>query len=232
MQIKSVKNSNYIISLTSWKKRISTTHLTILSIYKMCPGAHIVLVLSTDEFPMREKELPKTLLDTGVEILWVKENYKNFKKVLFTIEKYNNLPVISADDGCIYLTNFAEPLYEKHLKEPNKIIAYNHWFIDGVTFSSGGYGVLFPPNCFGTTGTEILKKYKDKILENGNDDLFIGCLAKIMNLEYFCFMKLYERKTGIFENIEECQTYSLTLNKQYKNEVSDIYKYLIKTYKK
>ena len=50
-----------IISLTSWKARINTVGLTIFSLIKRCPGFHIVLVLSTNEFPAKEAELPDTV---------------------------------------------------------------------------------------------------------------------------------------------------------------------------
>ena len=44
-----------IISLTSWKARIGTVAKTIFSLVKQCPGFHIVLVLSEEEFPQKEK---------------------------------------------------------------------------------------------------------------------------------------------------------------------------------
>ena len=54
-----------IISLTSWKGRIDRVYLTILSILTNCPGFKIVLVLSEEEFPRREEELPKELKDAA-----------------------------------------------------------------------------------------------------------------------------------------------------------------------
>jgi hypothetical protein len=51
-----------IISLTSWKARINTVSKTLCSLIKQCPGFHIVLVLSEEEFPQKEKELPENLM--------------------------------------------------------------------------------------------------------------------------------------------------------------------------
>lgn len=51
-----------IISLTSWKARIGTVAKTIYSLIKQCPGFHIVLVLSEEEFPQKESELPESLM--------------------------------------------------------------------------------------------------------------------------------------------------------------------------
>ena len=75
-----------IISLTSWRARINTVDKTIYSLIKQCPGFHIVLVLSEEEFPKREEELPERLMlfveNEQIELLWVYKNYKSFKKVL------------------------------------------------------------------------------------------------------------------------------------------------------
>lgn len=59
--MKQYNGEKAIISLTSWKKRINTVSQTIFSLVKQCPGFHIVLVLSEEEFPEKEKELPEEL---------------------------------------------------------------------------------------------------------------------------------------------------------------------------
>ena len=116
------------ISLTSWKARINTVAKTLYSLIKMCPGFHIVLVLSKDEFPLMEKELPDNLMlfveNDLIEILWVYKNYKTMKKVIFTMQKYNEVPIISADDDCIYNCNYAQELYDKWTENKNSIIIY------------------------------------------------------------------------------------------------------------
>ena len=119
------------ISLTSWKARINTVSKTLYSLVKMCPGFHIVLVLSKDEFPLMEKELPDNLMlfveNKLIELFWIKPNLKSFKKVLFTMDKYRDVPVISADDDCIYTCNYAQELYDKWENNSyvDKIITYN-----------------------------------------------------------------------------------------------------------
>ena len=116
-----------IISMTSWAARISTCTKTIFSLLKQCPGFHIVLVLSEEEFPKMMDELPdnlKLFVDNElIEVLWVYKNYKSFKKVLFTMDKYRTVPVISADDDCIYTCNYAQELYDKWLENPNCVIS-------------------------------------------------------------------------------------------------------------
>ena len=117
------------ISLTSWKARINTVSKTLYSLIKMCPGFHIVLVLSKDEFPLKEKNLPENLMlfvnNKLIELFWIKPNLKSFKKVLFTMDKYRDVPVISADDDCIYTCNYAQELYDKWKETKSDYVTYN-----------------------------------------------------------------------------------------------------------
>lgn len=200
-----------IISMTSWKKRINTTSQTIFSLLKNCPGFKIVLTLCTEEFPNKEKDLPKDLLEIVnndyVEILWVKDNTYTFKKMLPTMKKYPNVPIITADDGVRYYRNYAEELYQLWLKNPNKIISYNNWKRLGVTFGGGGSGILFPPNCF--------KNYTltKNIINTKHDDFYYGCLAKNAGIEWHIINE--KPKDSNFESIDT--VYSVS-NVFYKNE--------------
>lgn len=136
-----------IISLTSWKARINTVGLTLFSLYKQCPGFHIVLVLSEEEFPNKEKELPDTVMafveQNLIEILWVIPNYKSMKKVIFTMQKYPDIPVISADDDCLYTCNYAENLYTAWQKQPDTIFRYTHR--KGHEQMTQGPCTIYPP---------------------------------------------------------------------------------------
>lgn len=207
-----------IITITSWKGRINYTHITIESLLNVCKNFKIVLVLSTEEFPNKFNDLPKQLLHlcNNIDILWVDKNYKQFKKLLFTLNKYNNFPVITADDGCIYLKNFARELYLLWQKYPSSIISQAHWFNESVHFGSGGYGMLFPPNCFKHYGIKILEQNFDQLNKYGNDDAFIGCLAKELNIDIKFIKPLGEKNNNtIFKNIDECQINSLSMNNAY-----------------
>ena len=80
-----------IISLTSWKARIKTVGLTIFNLWTVCHEFHIVLVLSIEEFPGMMNDLPVDLRNLEkaniCEFLWVRKNYKSFKKLIFTMDK-------------------------------------------------------------------------------------------------------------------------------------------------
>lgn len=126
--MKQYNGEKAIISLTSWRARIGTAGKTLFSLYKQCPGFHIVLVLSEDEFPQKEAELPDTIMafvdNDLIEILWVKRNLRSMKKCVFTMEKYPDVPVITADDDCIYVCNYAQKLYDAWSKHKDTIFRY------------------------------------------------------------------------------------------------------------
>ncbi len=182
--MKEYNGEKAIISMTSWKKRINHAGKSIYSILKNCPGFHFVLVLSIDEFPNKEKELPNdinTLIDyNAIELLWVKENIFAFKKVLPTMDKYREVPVISADDGCRYTSNFAEDLYKAWLKDKSAIHSKVQFCSNDITFGGGGFGIIFPPYCFG----EYTLPVPQCIVNTNHDDAYYGALAKRLNIKY------------------------------------------------
>ena len=159
------------ISLTSWKARINTVAKTLYSLIKMCPGFHIVLVLSKDEFPLMEKELPDNLMlfveNKLIELFWIRPNLKSFKKVLFTMDKYRDVPVISADDDCIYTCNYTQELYDKWEKNKNCCVRYKN--ITNFKGTPGNWGAasLYPPYYFKEFGLKFLTK---EIVKTSLDD--------------------------------------------------------------
>lgn len=169
-----------IISLTSWKARINTVGLTIFNLLQTCPGYHIVLVLSEEEFPKKEAELPKELRlmqrTNLFEILWVHKNRKSFKKVLPTMDKYQNVPIISADDDCVYKYNYADELYGIWKNNPLFSVSYYTTNHNGKCIT-GGYATLYPPHIFGRY-TTIMENddIASKIMPNLEDDCLYACL--------------------------------------------------------
>lgn len=196
-----------IISLTSWKARINTVGKTLYSLLKMCPGFHIVLVLSEEEFPKKEEELPEELMlfvdNDLIEILWVYKNYKAFKKVLFTMDKYRDVPVISADDDCIYICNYAEMLYNAWKNNMDCVITLGNGangdrkqkYIPWPTGSKS----LYPPYCFGEYG---LKYLKEEIYKYTNDDdtYYAYLLKYFVNKKVIFPFKPSEKNVYIFHD--------------------------------
>lgn len=188
-----------IISLTSWKARINTVSKTLYSLLKMCPGFHIVLVLSEEEFPKMENEMPSDLmlLVNGelVELLWIYPNIRSFKKALPTMDKYREVPVISADDGQAYYENFAEHLYKRWLENKSNIVSKTHFKYNDIDFGAGGRGICYPPYCFGKDGLDLLTK---TIVNTNHDDAYIGTLAKKKNINFSFIDPLNRRRNNFF----------------------------------
>ena len=173
---KKYNSERAIISLTSWKMRINTVSKTLYSLIKQCPGFHIVLVLSEEEFPKMMDELLENLKlfveNELIELLWVYKNYKSFKKVLFTMDKYRDVPVISADDDCIYTCNYAQKLYDEWVKHPHCVITNNgNYQHEGIKISRGP-NTLFHYSLFSNVITN-LDKLHFTIL---NDDAFYSAV--------------------------------------------------------
>ena len=160
-----------IISLTSWKARIDTVSKTLYSLLKQCPGFHTVLVLSEEEFPKMMDELPENLnlfvKNNLIEVLWVYKNYKSFKKVLFTMDKYRDVPVISADDDCIYTCNYAQELYDSWRYNRTDIVLYrknNKKHLQGPC-------VLYSPKII-RINSKLLENMNDFRKKSNSDDTF------------------------------------------------------------
>lgn len=184
---KKYNNEKAIISLTSYIKRIKNCSKTIFNLLKQCPGFHIVLVLNTVEFPHKIKDLPNDLQliveNNLIEILWLNKDYKVFQKVLFTLDKYRNVPVISADDDNYYKFNYAEELYNKWLKHKDCFISYYSRIYKNNVYHMGGNFTLTPPYAFGESGIKLLN---DDIIALKEDDPYYTLLRYKLKLFNKC----------------------------------------------
>lgn len=184
---KKYNSERAIISLTSWTARINTVSKTLYSLLTQCPGFHIVLVLSEEEFPKMMDELPENLklfVDNElIEILWVYKNYKAMKKIIFTMQKYNEVPIISADDDCIYNCNYAQELYDKWTENKNSIIIYKKSDWNGP---QGPCTLYFPNFSKNIPISNInFKKYLT------NDDIFFKEIMNKYNIKIIGIMNYY-----------------------------------------
>jgi hypothetical protein len=127
--MKQYNGEKVIISLTSWKARITAVAKTLYSLIKQSLNCHIVLTLCTEEFPNKEQDLPNTLRlfaeNNLIEILWCDKNIKSHKKYVHVFKKYEytRVPIILADDDLLYKKDFANTLYTAHKLNLHCIIA-------------------------------------------------------------------------------------------------------------
>lgn len=171
-----ITENTIIVSMTSWKPRIDAVARAFKAVadqIKEDMDVHCVLVLCTEEFPEKEDELPKELLDLPIEILWTERNTRSHKKLMPTMRKYPDNAIIVIDDDTCQVEGWLRTFIEDHAKYPNDIIfgqstSVVHIGLDGAICearngkcyeipgtiaytqkpASGAAGTLFPPHVF------------------------------------------------------------------------------------
>jgi len=166
-------NKLLIISMTSYPPRIKFVKSSFMSIIKQNISStlyHCVLVLSIPEFPNKELDLPSDLLNfiylEGIEIIWYNKNIRSHKKLIPTLKKYPNNPILIIDDDIIRQEGFLKTFLDDHKKFPNDIIFGYSKYVLNKEFkfikkkkinnneiklsrpSNGLSGTLYPPNTF------------------------------------------------------------------------------------
>lgn len=233
-------DKEFIVSLTSWKKRIDIVHNAIESIMNQTVKPDkIVLNLSLDEFPSGNDELPEnltSLIENGLEIGWVKKNSRSFKKLIPTLDKYRDAIVMTIDDDIVYPNDFIEkkiPLYhDKPLSFDN-----GHLFMTG-------YCSFYEYRFFG----DYLHKFDNELVWYSNeDDMAYGILMMLNSTEIDYQIDKYHdtiievddensmsrnKKYNTFENYRWFYAYlkkrfGLTLAELIANNT----KHIVKTYK-
>ena len=130
-------NYDIILSFTSWKGRIYDpsflfvllSMLTQKTTYKY----KVILVLSTDEFKNKEKDLPPKIVELNelcdwFEILWTKENTKAYKKYFPTRRAYPSENICALDDDSPLHSDFVQRFCKLLKENPGKmIIGTNHF---------------------------------------------------------------------------------------------------------
>ena len=195
---KEPRSPRVIVSLTSYPGRIYTVHKTIDTLLSQTVKPDkVILWLAFEQFPKREKELPKELLKLkkrGLTIEWC-EDLRSYKKLIPTLQKYPEDIIVTADDDAYYAENWLELLYQSYNREDGLFIHCHR--ITKVFFEEGEYrvipegkstysqpsflhkltglgGVLYPPNVF---YHDVLNADKFKQLAPTNDDIWFWFMA-------------------------------------------------------
>lgn len=128
-----IDNERIIVSMTSYPKRITNVGKAIyfLLTKQTVKPDEIHLWLSIEEFPNKEKDLPKDLqqlLDVeAATIHWLPKNtYVHKRHEYFKIAKDTDL-VFLIDDDVRYADDLIENVVKNHQKFPNCIICYNKY---------------------------------------------------------------------------------------------------------
>lgn len=179
-----VNDKQIIISMTSYPARIHCVKQVFDSILIQNINRDIykcVLVLSETEFLNRENDLPKDLLNMinngDIELIWHPRNIMSHKKLIPTLLKYPDNPILIIDDDICREEGWLQMFIDDHKKYPNDIIVgtfmyhlndefkFNRFdglkgvncgtmqnipnmIFDFARPANGAGGVLYPPNTF------------------------------------------------------------------------------------
>ena len=160
-----------IVSFTTYNKRIHDVHLVVESIAEQTLKPNrLILWLDEDEFTLDTIPLIlKKQMVRGLEVCFC-PNYRSYKKLIPTLQKYPEANVITIDDDILYPHDMIEILCKEHDQHPNFIIghrahnmtfnsgeleSYNQWDFQTTDcnpshyiFITTGAGTFFPSNCF------------------------------------------------------------------------------------
>ena len=177
MEISDINERRIIVSLTSYPARIHHVSTVLSTITAQTKQAdEIVLWLAEEQFPEKEKNLPRDLrkvIQNGIVTLRWCDDLKPHKKYFYAFQEYPDDLVITIDDDLYYPPDLIEKLYASYLKHPNAVSAmrvhlmvydektgilpYNAWVMgykeaEGIEsmqlFHTGNAGVLYPVHLF------------------------------------------------------------------------------------
>ena len=98
------------------------------------------------------------------------------------MDKYRDVPVISADDDCIYTCNYAQELYDKWVNNKDCIITNDGmpYYVHKMQWGRGP-NTLYPP--IFSDKIEFIIRYVNKITDFA-DDCFYGLIAQKIGIKY------------------------------------------------
>lgn len=186
-----------IVSLTSFPARIKTVSYTIETILSQTKKPNeVILWLASEQFPLKEKELPNRLLRLrkyGLDIRWC-EDIRSYKKLIPTLQLYPNDIIVTTDDDVYYPPHWLETLYGSYLKYPKCIHTHRALEVHSTLVMhenvrelrksepkasariqpNGVGGVLYPPHCF---YKDVCNEDKFMALAPTNDDIWFWVMA-------------------------------------------------------
>lgn len=188
-----------IISMTSFPARIGFVHLTIESLMRQSlKPDHIILWLASTELTAEKLGPELTRLQKrGLDIRFVPENLKAYKKLIYSVEAHPHAVVVTADDDVLYPNWWLDRLYSAYLETPDCVMCYrghqmaltadkkgllkyNNWAEhkgNSPSFSlfpTGVSGVLYFP---GSLDARLLDKEIFSKLCPHNDDIWFKAMS-------------------------------------------------------
>ncbi|TCN92833.1 hypothetical protein EDB51_12559 [Vibrio crassostreae] len=191
-------DSELIVSLTTFSKKIHDVHLVIESIGQQTLQANrIILWLDEKEFSL--DTLPKILhrqVERGLEVRFCPD-YRSYKKIIPTLKLAPDAYIITVDDDVLYAYNFIENLLAQHhyssktiigyrgheitLSNDGEVMPYKRWrysvpelVTSHQVMLTGVGGIFYPPNSLHPDVIDINLFMK---LAPSADDLWLKIMA-------------------------------------------------------
>jgi len=234
----------YIGSLTSYPLRLPYIIPVLKTIVKQTHKLEkILLVLSLEEFPNKEKDIEKInsklnlFLDkNNIEILWCDKNLRAYKKLLYTIKKYPNEHIFTFDDDIKYPKSVVKKIIQISNKYPNTIVVghedakmFNNTKKDFFRYQlfsfksnnnpcynntiTGAFCCYYPPNSLGKEVLNIKKAFK---VSKICDDLWFWVHAVLKGTK-ISFVKYHLGWRILFKEVKISQKNPFTLHKIHGN---------------
>ena len=231
---KEKRQTQIIVSLTSFPQRINTVELTVNTLLNQTVKPdRLILWLSENQFPNKEEDLPSSLVNLkqyGLEIRWC-EDIKSYKKLIPALREFPNDIIVTADDDLYYQRDWLESLYNEYKKNPNFIYtrracgvniknntisikphyANNNYKPTYLNQLMGGEGTLYQPN---SLHHDVLNTEQIKSLIPTHDDIYFWTMALLKRTK-ICLVK---NKDVNLYTVENSQNYGLCKQNK-KNEV-------------
>ena len=215
-------NSEVIVSLTTYGRRLSRVYLTIESLMQQSMHANRIVLWISEEF--RDQELPMYLqlqMSRGLEVRYCKD-IRSYTKLIPSLRAFPNAIIITVDDDLIYDSDVLETLIVPYLKNPNAIysnrihkmkknndgtlMSYMDWEwhapyaegTDKMNFLTGVGGVLYPPR---SLDPEVLNEDVFLDICRYADDVWFTAMALKANTSIVKTRTFNVRGEGYIDNI-------------------------------
>lgn len=202
--------------MTSWKKRISNVPTVVNDILSQTKLPDIINInLSVEEFPNKEEDMPKSLLEimsknNRVKLNWIEgPNRRQWKKIIPTFEKYPNDIILCIDDDRRYPSNFIKTMYDEFMKneEKNPITLNSAYKVEGM-LQHCGHGTIEKLSHYG----DILSILNDKIYAKQSSDTFFTFMANRAGHPLIPVNSELNHRIKLFNEVEPLRKTSGTCN--------------------
>ena len=159
-----------IVTMTTWKKRISNIPAVLDSIYaQTLPPDKVIINLAFDECV--PDDIQSYIEKHGVEVFRVPDT-KVYKKLIPTLKRYPNDLIIAIDDDWIYPEGMIADFINVHRQYPNNPISGNH-------------AVNFGLQCHCGCASLVKAKFYGTFLDCIDSDLMQNCSSDDIVYTYF-----------------------------------------------